>query len=51
MTETLALRYSSENAQLELSNEYQNDKVYMVFKNLYMLVLLTKVAPALKRLI
>ena len=27
MTETLAYEYSSETTQLELSNEYQHDKV------------------------
>ena len=34
MTETLAHGYSSENTQQELSNEYQNDRVLMVSKNL-----------------
>ena len=46
MTETLAHGYSSESAQSELSNEYQHDRVQMVFKNLCVLVLWTKVAPA-----
>ena len=32
MTETLALRYSSESTQRELSSEYQHDRVKMVFK-------------------
>ena len=34
MTETLANGYSFENTQQELSNEYQHDRVSMVFKNL-----------------
>ena len=42
-TETLAHGYSSESTQRELSNEYQHDRVYMVYKNLCMLVLWTKV--------
>ena len=33
MTETLANGYSSESTQHEISNEYQHDKVKMVFKN------------------
>ena len=32
MTETLAHEYSSESPQQELSNEYQHDRVLMVFK-------------------
>ena len=50
MTETLANWFSFESTQQELSNEYQHGKVYMVFKNLCILVLWTKVASALKRL-
>ena len=50
MTETLAYGYSSEGAQWELSNEYQHDRVQMVFKNLCILVLWTKIASALKGL-
>ena len=34
MIETLANGYSSERSQRELSNEYQHDRVLMVFKNL-----------------
>ena len=34
MTETLANGYSSESTQWELSNEYQHDRVLMIFKNL-----------------
>ena len=47
-TETLAHGYSSESTQQELSNEYQHDKVEMVFKNLWILVIWTKVASALE---
>ena len=47
MTETLANGYSSESTQRELSNEYQHDRVWMIFKKLYILVLWTKVASAL----
>ena len=32
MTETLAYGYSSESTQQALSNEYQHDRVQMVFK-------------------
>ena len=46
MTKTQAYWYSSESTQRELSNEYQQDIVYMVFKNLWVLVLWTKVAVA-----
>ena len=51
MTETLANGYSSENTRRELSNEYQHDRVSMVFINLCILVHWTKVALALKGLI
>ena len=47
MTETLAHGYSSDSTQQELSNEYQHDMVWMIFKNLCILVLWTKVASAL----
>ena len=50
MTETLANGYSYESTQCELSNEYQDDRVYMVCKNLCLLVLWTKVASALEGL-
>ena len=50
MTETLAHGYSSESTQRELSNEYQDDRVWMVFKNCCVLVLWTKVASALEGL-
>ena len=46
-TATLAHRYSFESTQLELSNEYQQDRVWRVFKNLCILVLWTKVILAL----
>ena len=47
MTETLAYGYSPESTQWEQSDEYQHDWVKMFFKNLCILVLLTKVASAL----
>ena len=50
MTETLAPVYSSESGQLELSNEYQHDRVLMGFKNLCVLVLWIKVVLALEGL-
>ena len=34
MTETFAPGYSSQSTQQELSNKYQHDRVYMVFRNL-----------------
>ena len=48
MSEPLARWYSSDSTQRELSSEYQHDRVYMVFKNLTILVLWIKVASALK---
>ena len=39
MTETLAYGYSSESAQLELSDEYQHVTVFMVIKIVCTLVL------------
>ena len=51
MTETLPYGYSAECTHQELSNEYQHDRVMMVFKNLCVLaVLWTKVASALEGL-
>ena len=50
MAETLAHRYSSDSSQRELSSEYQHDRVLMVFKNLCILALWTKVASALEEL-
>ena len=50
MTEPLANGYSFERTQRELSNEYQHVRVYMVFKNLGVLVIWTKVASALEGL-
>ena len=50
MTETLANGYSSESTQLELSYEYQQDRVWMIFRNLSILVIWTKVASALEGL-
>ena len=43
--------YSSESAPQELSNEYQHDRVLMVFKNLCVILIRTKVAIALEGLI
>ena len=51
MAEILAYGYSSESTQQELSNEYQNDRFSMVFKNICVLVHWTKVASALEGLI
>ena len=50
MTETLAYGYSSESNQRELSNEYQHDRVKIVFNSLCVLVLWTKGASPLERL-
>ena len=50
MIETLAYGYSSEGTQRELSNEYQDDRVEMVFKDLCILALWTIVASALEGL-
>ena len=50
MTETMANGYSSESTQREFSNEYQHDRVYMVFNNICVLVLWMKVALALEGL-
>ena len=38
MTETLEHGYSSESTQRELSNEYQHDRIEMVFKKFGILV-------------
>ena len=51
MTETLGYGYSSESTQRDLSNEYQHDRVWMIFKKPCVLVLWMKVASALERLI
>ena len=50
MIETLANGYSSESAQRELSYEYQQDRVWMIFRNLSILVIWTQVALALEGL-
>ena len=50
MTETLANGYSSESTRQELSNEYQHDRVSMIFKKICILMLWTKVASALEGL-
>ena len=50
MTETLVYGYSSKSTQRELSNEYQHDRVWMVFKNVCTLVLRRNVASAMEGL-
>ena len=50
MPKNLAHGHSSDSTQRELSSEYQHDRVLMVFKNLCVLVLWTKVASALEEL-
>ena len=49
-TENLTNGYSFESTERELSNEYQHDRVRMVFKDFYVFVLRTKVASALEGL-
>ena len=51
MTKTLANGYSSESIQRELSNEYQHDRVKMIFIMFCFFVHWTKVALALEGLI
>ena len=46
MAKILALGFSLERTHRELSNEHQHNSVWMVFKNLRILVLWTKVASA-----
>ena len=48
MTEALVNGYSSERTQRELSNEYKQARVSMIFKNLCTLVLKMEVASALE---
>ena len=50
MTETLGCGYSYESTLRGLSNEYQHDRVSMIFKNLCVLVLWMIVASALEGL-
>ena len=47
MSGTLAYGYSFESTQRELSNEYQHDRVSMLFKNICVLVHWTEVVLAL----
>ena len=49
MTNTLAHGYSSESTQQELYNEYQHDRVRMVFKDLCVLVLGSKISLSIGR--
>ena len=51
MTETLANGYSFESTQWDLSDEYEHDRVWMVFKDFWIFVLWMKVALALEGLI
>ena len=51
MTETLAHGWSSESIQQELPDEYQQERVYMVFKILCVLGLSMNEASALEGLI
>ena len=50
LTETLANGYSYESTRRELSNEYQHDRVLMVFEKICVFVLWMKVASALEGL-
>ena len=50
MTETLKHEYSSESAQLLLSNEYPHNRVTLVFMILCILKLWVKIASALEGL-
>ena len=50
LTETLAHWYPSESTQSGLSNEYQHNMVQMIFRDLCVFVLWTKVASALEGL-
>ena len=50
MTKIMAYGYSHESTQRELSNEYQDDRVKMDLRNICIMVLWTKVAPALEGL-
>ena len=48
MTQTLVNGYTFESTRRELSNEYQYDRVKMIFKNLCIRVLLTVLTSALE---
>ena len=50
ITETLAYGYSSKSTLRDLYNEFQHDRVKMVFKDLCVFVLWRKVASALEGL-
>ena len=50
ITETLAYGYSFEGTRQELSNEYQHDRVKMVFENLCVIGLWMIVASELEGL-
>ena len=51
MTETLEHWNSSESTQRELCNEYQRDRIWMVFKNLCVFMFWMKVSSAIEGLI
>ena len=51
MTGTLENGYSSESTRQELSNEYQHDRVSMIFKKICILMFWMKVASALEGLV
>ena len=51
MTETLTHGYSSDSVLPKLSNEYQQDRVKKIFKNIHIIVFWTKVALALEQFI
>ena len=50
MTETLENWYSSDRAQQKLSNEYQQERVWMDFKHFSGFISCVKIAAALKGL-
>ena len=50
MAKTLAHGYSSQSTQRELSNEYQHDRVWMVFKSFCIFLPWSEVASAWKGL-
>ena len=50
MTETMANGYSYKSTQEELCNEYKHDRIWMVFKNIWALLLWMRVASAMEGL-
>ena len=49
MDETLAYGYSSESAERELSNEYQHDRVWVVFKKYLHPCVMDESSPSIGR--